>query len=84
MSPGGIRIGSSPLTSRNMVEADFKIIAGFLDDAINMAVWVENKCGSKKLVDFKKYINTDDTCKEKLNKLRGKVTEFAKQYPLYH
>ena len=83
MSPGGIRIGSSPLTSRNMVETDFKIIAGFLDDAINLAVWAEDKCGSKKLADFKKYIDNDEECKSKLESLRLEVTKFAKSFPLY-
>ncbi|CAJ1020360.1 putative Serine hydroxymethyltransferase [Leishmania utingensis] len=52
MTPGGIRVGTLSLTSRGMVEADMRVIAEFLDRAIELAKQIQTEVGSVKLNDF--------------------------------
>ena len=55
MNPGGIRLGSSAMTTRKLKEEDFKKIAVFIDRAVKIAIEIQSKNG-KKLVDFRKNI----------------------------
>jgi hypothetical protein len=51
-TPGGIRLGTSALTSRNMLEADVRQVAEFLHRAVQIALAVQKEAGSKLLKDF--------------------------------
>lgn len=50
--PGGIRLGTSALTSRNMLEADMHAVAEFLHRAVQIALVLQQEAGSKLLKDF--------------------------------
>lgn len=72
MNPGGIRLGSSAMTTRKLKEEDFKKIAIFIDRAVKIAIDIQNKNG-KKLVDFKKGIELNND----IISLKKEVNEFS-------
>ena len=76
LSPGGIRIGSSCMTSRGLVEEHFIKIANFLIRAANIAVEIQKEKG-KKIVDFRKGLEGNSA----IETLRSDVAEFAKTFP---
>ena len=84
-TPGGIRLGTSALTSRDMFESDIKIVAEFLHRAVQISLLVQKESGSKLLKDFVATASTEQEGKEgaKLVKqLRKEVKEFATKWPL--
>jgi glycine hydroxymethyltransferase len=52
--PGGVRIGSSALTSRSMTESDVEQVAEFLHRVVQIALKTQEEAGSKLLKDFTK------------------------------
>ncbi|KAJ8517805.1 hypothetical protein ONZ45_g3622 [Pleurotus djamor] len=83
--PGGIRLGTSALTSRNMVEEDIKQVATFLHRAIQISLLLQKEAGSKLLKDFVRVASTQVEGKEgfaQVKQLRSEVTEFASKWPL--
>ncbi|KAF9788534.1 serine hydroxymethyltransferase-domain-containing protein [Thelephora terrestris] len=84
-TPGGIRLGTSALTSRDMVESDIKVVAEFLHRAVQLALLIQKESGSKLLKDFVTAASVEQEGKEgaKLVKqLRRDVKEFATKWPL--
>lgn len=47
-----MRLGTSALTSRNMVEADMRTVGEFLHRAVQIARVLQKEAGSKLLKDF--------------------------------
>lgn len=47
--PGGIRLGTSALTSRSMKEDDIKQVADFLHRAVQLSLALQKQAGSKLL-----------------------------------
>lgn len=76
INPGGIRLGTSPLTTRGMNEIDFITVANLLDETIKLALFIQEKSG-KKLVDFKKEL---DNHKNEIETIKNKVNEFANKF----
>ncbi|KAK1217342.1 glycine hydroxymethyltransferase shm1 [Marasmius sp. AFHP31] len=76
--PGGIRLGTSALTSRNMTEKDVKVVADFLHRTIQLSLSLQKEAGSKLLKDFVRVASSNAQVKE----LRDEVRAFAKQWPL--
>lgn len=68
-----------------MVESDIKIVAGFLDRAVKLALLLQKESGSKLLKDFVSAASVEREGKKgaKLVKqLRKEVKEFATRWPL--
>ncbi|CEL99961.1 unnamed protein product [Vitrella brassicaformis CCMP3155] len=78
MNPNGIRIGAPAMTSRGLVEADFKKIGKYISDAVDIALDVQKGTGPK-LVDFVEYIRTKQP--PSVAQLRKEVEEFAGTFP---
>eukprot|EP01094_Clydonella_sp_ATCC50884_P011327 TRINITY_DN21123_c0_g1_i1.p1 TRINITY_DN21123_c0_g1~~TRINITY_DN21123_c0_g1_i1.p1 ORF type:complete len:452 (-),score=155.15 TRINITY_DN21123_c0_g1_i1:25-1344(-) len=76
-TPGGIRLGSSPLTTRGLKEDDFSTVAGFLKRAVEITQALQEKHG-KKLVDLRAAVDTD----ESVLALKAEVTAFAAKFPM--
>jgi glycine hydroxymethyltransferase len=76
-SPGGIRLGTSPLTTRGLTEDDFVTVAGFLHAAVQLALTIQKEKG-KKLVDFKVGLHERDDVKQ----LKAEVNTFAQKFDL--
>ncbi|KAF9805622.1 hypothetical protein IEO21_08993 [Rhodonia placenta] len=83
--PGGIRLGTSALTSRNMLEADVRIVADFLHRAVQLALVLQKEAGSKLLKDFVRVASVEEEGKEgarKVRELRREVRAFARRWPV--
>jgi len=78
--PGGVRLGAPALTSRGFNEQDFVKVVDFIDEAVSIAKHVQSK--SKKLKDFKQVLESDESIKSQCEKLKSKVAEFARKYPM--
>ncbi|KAH7882387.1 glycine hydroxymethyltransferase [Phlebopus sp. FC_14] len=84
-TPGGIRLGTSALTSRNMLEVDIKVVAEFLHRAVQLSLLLQKEAGTKMLKDFVRVATTESEGKEgakKVKELRRDVVEFARKWPL--
>lgn len=77
LSPGGIRIGASAMTSRGLTEKDFVEIALYIDRVVELAVSIQKESG-RKLKDF----CAAAAKSEEVAKLREEVIEFSKKYPM--
>jgi len=59
LSPGGVRIGAPAMTSRGLKCSDFEKIGGFLHEAMQICIEVQQNFG-KKLVDFNKGLDGNE------------------------
>jgi len=75
LSPGGVRVGTPAMTTRGCTEADFIIIADFLDRCIQICLQVQ-KVKGKKLVDFEKGLAETPA----LVKIRAEVEDWASKF----
>ncbi|KAF8647409.1 hypothetical protein AX16_006723 [Volvariella volvacea WC 439] len=83
--PGGIRLGTSALTSRDMKEEDIKVVADFLHRAVQLSLVLQKEAGSKLLKDFVRVATTPDESKQgwkQVKQLREEVQAFASKWPL--
>ncbi|KDQ10447.1 hypothetical protein BOTBODRAFT_46982 [Botryobasidium botryosum FD-172 SS1] len=76
--PGGIRLGTSALTSRSMAEADIKQVAEFLHRAVQLSLELQKTAGSKLLKDFVRAAEASAEVK----KLKEDVGTFSRSFPL--
>jgi len=77
ISPGGVRLGSPSLTSRNFGEKDFEQVVEFLDRGVKIAQKIQEKHG-KLLKNFIAALATD----EDLKQLKHDVEEFSSKFPI--
>jgi len=84
-TPGGIRLGTSALTSRDMLEADIKVVADFLHRSVQIALTLQKEAGTKMLKDFVNVATTKQEGKvgyQQVQDLKKDVKEFARKWPL--
>ena len=74
LSPSGIRIGTSCMTTRQMDKNGWNKVADWLYECVGICLERQNKYG-KKLKDWGKDIEKD----EKIISLRKEVTDYARQ-----
>lgn len=79
LSPCGIRLGTSALTSRGFKEQDFVKVVEFIDSVIKIALKIQEESGSK-LIDF---IKTMETNKELLV-IKKNINNFANTFEFYN
>jgi glycine hydroxymethyltransferase len=83
--PGGIRLGTSALTSRDMKEDDIRVVGDFLHRAVQLSLVLQKEAGSKLLKDFVRVATTPEEGKvgyQQVKQLRDEVREFATKWPL--
>merc|ERR1711975_79360 len=80
MTPGGIRMGSPALTSRDLTEKDFVQVAEFFDRGVTIAQQLKAATG-KKLKDFKAALEPGAAPVPEIEALRADVIAFARQFP---
>ncbi|CAG8569800.1 5598_t:CDS:2, partial [Acaulospora morrowiae] len=78
VAPGGVRIGTPALTSRSFKEEDFLKVAEFLHRAVQIALRVQEKAGSKMMKDF--VMACQDV--EEISTLKNEVEVFATGFPM--
>ncbi len=71
-TPGGVRIGTPAMTTRGLGEDDFGAVAGFLDEAAQLALKVQQRSGPK-LRDFSAALEAEP----EVAALRERVRLFA-------
>ncbi|CEG73925.1 Putative Serine hydroxymethyltransferase [Rhizopus microsporus] len=78
VTPGGVRLGTSALTSRSLKEDDFVKVGEFLHRTVQIALAVQEKCGSKLMKDFVAALEGN----EEIAQLKKEVIEFARSFPM--
>merc|ERR1712117_791556 len=73
--PGGMRLGTPAMTTRGLREEDFRKVAHLIDKAIAIALPAKEK--TKKLKDFKEFVDSDAETVKMCNALRKEVNEFS-------
>jgi len=81
-TPGGIRIGTSALTSRNMLEEDHKKVAQFLHRTVQLSLQIQKEAGSKLLKDFIRVATGGGESAQAVKQLKQEVHAFARSFPL--
>eukprot|EP00171_Calliarthron_tuberculosum_P004584 IDg4584t1 len=77
MTPGGVRVGAPALTTRGMVEDDFRSVADMLYRGVQIGLRIQEQSG-KKLADFKTAVAGNS----ELEELRKEVETFASSFPM--
>ncbi|TYJ52402.1 hypothetical protein B9479_006977 [Cryptococcus floricola] len=80
--PGGVRIGTSALTSRSMLEPDVEQVAEFLHRVVQIALKTQQEAGSKLLKDFVKAYEGEGEAAGLIAELKRDVVAFATSFPL--
>ncbi|KAL1272228.1 hypothetical protein QQF64_028090 [Cirrhinus molitorella] len=80
LTPGGLRLGTPALTSRQFKESDFQQVVDFIDQGIKIALDVKTK--TKKLSDFKSFLLEDSETASRIADLRRRVEAFARPFPM--
>ncbi|KAJ9060090.1 glycine hydroxymethyltransferase shm1 [Entomophthora muscae] len=78
LSPGGVRLGASSLTSRSLREKDFVSVAAFLHRAVQIALKVQESAPSKLLKDFVKDLDKNNDILD----LKAEVQSYARSFPM--
>ncbi|KAJ1803008.1 glycine hydroxymethyltransferase shm1, partial [Coemansia sp. RSA 2598] len=78
VTPGGVRIGTSALTSRGFKEEDFERVGELLHRTVEIATEAQNAAGSKLLKDFMAVAVKSP----KIAELQKEVEAFATSFPM--
>ncbi len=78
LSPGGVRIGTPALTSRDFKEQDFVLVADLLHETCQLALNIQSKCSTKMLKEFVAACENDERVKE----LKTRVEGFARGFKM--
>merc|ERR1719183_2977801 len=79
MNPSGLRVGTPAMTSRGLVEEDFKRVGEFIAEAVDITAEIQKGSG-KKLSEFKKVLN--ESPPGSLLKLKNEVEDFATRFEM--
>jgi len=81
LRPGGLRLGTPALTSRDFKEQDFEKVVDFIHRGILITLEIQSKCGLT-LKEFKAKLVEDEFIQAKVQALRQEVETFAAQYSM--
>uniref|UniRef100_A0A665UHY3 glycine hydroxymethyltransferase n=1 Tax=Echeneis naucrates TaxID=173247 RepID=A0A665UHY3_ECHNA len=80
LTPGGLRLGTPALTSRQFTEVDFEKVVDFIDEGITIALDVKKKTGN--LASFKSFLLEDPETVSRISDLRQRVELFSRSFPM--
>jgi glycine hydroxymethyltransferase len=76
LTPGGVRIGTPALTTRGLKEAEFRKVADFLHQAVQLAFNLQS--GTKTMKEFEAAVQAS----EEVKALKRSVNEFITVFPM--
>ena len=77
LTPGGVRVGTPALTTRGLKESDFRQVADFLHEAVQLSLTIQASSG-KTLKDFEVAVKAS----AEVAALKKKVQKFITQFPM--
>ncbi|XP_073010657.1 serine hydroxymethyltransferase 3, chloroplastic [Typha latifolia] len=81
--PGGIRIGTPAMTTRGLKETDFRLVAEFIHEGIQIALKVKACVKGTKLKDFMTFVESREfSFKESISELEMQVRALTNQFPI--
>jgi glycine hydroxymethyltransferase len=81
-NPGGIRIGTSALTTRKLNSNDFEMVGDLIDRCVNLCIKVQEKSG-KKLIHFKRFLHNNREFQNSLKNIKEDVNHFSSKFEFY-
>lgn len=83
LRPSGLRFGSPALTSRGLVEEDFKKVAEYIHRGIELTLQIQSSLDPKAtLKDFKEALANGEKHKERVAEIKGEVEAFSGRFPM--
>lgn len=83
LRPSGLRFGSPALTSRGLIEEDFRKVAEFLHRGIELTVEIQRSLDPKApLKEFKEALAQQEKFQQRVAEIKGEVEAFAGQFPM--
>lgn len=81
--PGGIRIGSSAMTTRGFSEKEFVAIADFIHEGVEITLEAKKLVQGSKLQDFMNFVTSPNfSLMNNIADLRGRVEALTTQFPI--
>lgn len=80
--PSGLRLGTPAMTSRGLVEKDFRTIVEFLDRGVQITKRFKEDAKSvgTKLADFKNFVGKNAKNDKELSELKKEVVQFSEKF----
>lgn len=79
-NPGGIRLGTHAMTTRGCGEADFRLIADYIDAGVGIAMKIKEASGAKaKMADFRAALEAGEGSAD-IEALKKDVVEFSSAF----
>nr|XP_006213885.1 serine hydroxymethyltransferase, cytosolic isoform X1 [Vicugna pacos]XP_031541793.1 serine hydroxymethyltransferase, cytosolic isoform X1 [Vicugna pacos]XP_031541794.1 serine hydroxymethyltransferase, cytosolic isoform X1 [Vicugna pacos] len=83
LRPSGLRLGTPALTSRGLLEEDFRKVAQFIHKGIQLTLQIQDAVGGRAtLKEFTEKLAGEEAHRRALGALRAEVESFASLFPL--
>ncbi|KAA0705490.1 Serine hydroxymethyltransferase, cytosolic [Triplophysa tibetana] len=83
LRPSGLRLGSPALTSRGLLEDDFRKVGEFIHQGIELTLEIQRSMNPKAtLKEFKDELAKNEKHQVKVSKIRKEVEDFAGKFPM--
>ncbi|KAM8845981.1 serine hydroxymethyltransferase, cytosolic-like [Spinachia spinachia] len=83
LRPSGLRFGSPALTSRGMMEEDFKKVAEFVHEGIELTLEVQRSLEAKAtLKEFIQALDQGEKFQQRVSQIKAEVEGFAGHFPM--
>ncbi|XP_043945523.1 serine hydroxymethyltransferase, cytosolic isoform X2 [Protopterus annectens] len=83
LRPSGLRLGTPALTSRGLLEDDFRKVAQFIHRGIEITLQIQNDMNPKAtLKEFKEKLAQEENYQTKCKLVREEVETFAAKFPM--
>ena len=81
LRPGGLRVGTPALTSRDFKEKDFEQVAEYLHQGVQLGLEITKASGPTTKA-FIETMEKNEEFKAKIQRLREEVEEFSAKFPM--
>ncbi|CAM4352661.1 hypothetical protein PO909_001341 [Leuciscus waleckii] len=83
LRPSGLRLGSPALTSRGLLEDDFRKVAEFIHQGIELTLEIQRNMNPKAtLKEYKEELAQNEKYQLKIKEIRKEVEDFSGKFPM--